>query len=624
MKELEERHLSIIYRCSDELRGPFNQQQSFHITLGAAVVRWVNMNNKYSLSKINIDRILNDDGSVFLVLQEELARFESRFCEFEGILTGIMDKFFIYKDKSADKSVRNIFTVIDNTGFLSTDDIRKFINTLVQWGNFQSGFNETPGSINKIIAGLAVMGDIRNFANYCSGTSGIAVEIYERLKSKQTHDEVFYYGEEIKAINCLLSKLLMIVNEVNEYKIVNKDVLEYRENDIGLQFDFAVCDIPQIMGLNRRFKAHDDPRLIYGVPQRSSADWIFIQHLLYHLNQPGKGVVSGTKGTLVRSTEDNIRRGVIYDDLIECVVTLPDNLYEKSNIGTEMIIFNKSKAIDRRNKILFINASKYGYRLNKNQHSISEEGIAKILECYKNGFEEAGYSRFIDLEKLQEYDYRLNPIEYLEFDILKNSLTNSIPLKEIAQVDSGVQISKRDLEVLSMQPTHYYLNIKDIGEGKINYDESSKLTYKKVDWLGKYDLEPGDIVITSKGWTVKVAIVEELKPAFISGNLTRIRIDPEKYNAYVLYEFLQSEIGMKMLEGLQTGTTIKLLNNAQLERLEIPMFDIGFINKIGQEIKESKIQYEKTIEEATRAFEEKREQLMGSLGWRNSKKKGYY
>ena len=89
----------------------------------------------------------------------------------------------------------------------------------------------------------------------------------------------------------------------------------------------------------------------------------------------------------------------------------------------------------------------------------------------------------------------------------------------------------------------------------------------------------------------------------------------------MLYEYLQSEMGTKMMEGLQTGTTIQLLNNSQLERLEVPMFKRGFMNEIGHEIKISKIEYERKIEEATRTFEERREYLVDSLGWRISKNK---
>jgi restriction endonuclease S subunit len=163
---------------------------------------------------------------------------------------------------------------------------------------------------------------------------------------------------------------------------------------------------------------------------------------------------------------------------------------------------------------------------------------------------------------------------------------------------------------LSKHPTHYLLNVKDLENGRILYDESSMLTNKKIDWLGKYDIRPDDIIITSKGSTMKIAIVDnEYKSSFISGNLSRIRVNPHKYNAYVLYEFLQSEIGMKMLKGIQTGTTINLLNTSQLERLEVPLLDLEIMNEFGDEIKSNKLEYERMLDETIMKFENKRNKI---------------
>lgn len=612
----------MIRRYFEEFRGYYSVDQTFRILLGVSTIIWANMKEgDIEYNNLLFDRILNESGNGYLLFQDEIERLERGCYRFDGSLRGIFDKIIFYENKSGKEDLKNIFGVIKREMFSSVDDVRRFINELVKIGNQKLGINDTPESIIDIITGLIDLNNIRSFANYCSGSSIFAVEMFEKLRVNGIYQNVYYYGEEKGQENYMISKILMVVNEVENYETVNKDPLEYKVDYNQIGFDLAVCDIPQKWRLTRDISLND-PRFRYNKSTRSSEDWAFIQNVLYHLNSNGKGVVVGTKGTLVRSTEDYIRRAIIEEDLIECVITLPDNLYEKSNIGTEIIIFNKFKNSDRRNKVLFINASKYDDRLNKTQHTISSEGIAKILECYRIGFEEERFSKFINLEKMQEYSYRLNPIEYLEFDVLKNSLTNSVSLGEIAQVSSGVQISKKDMEKLSEEPTHYYLNIKDINEGKINYEEDSMLTFKKLDWLGKYDIQPQDILLTTKGWAIKAAVVDEdFKPSFISGNLTRIRIDQDKYNPYILYEYLQSEMGTKMMEGLQTGTTIKLLNNSQLERLEVPIFKSGFMNEIGDEIKINKIEYERKMEEATRTFEKKREHLVNSLGWRINKNK---
>lgn len=612
----------MVQRYFQEFRGYYSVDQTFHILVGVSAIIWANMKEsgaKYS--NLLSDRILNEPGKEYFLLRDEIERLERGHYRFDGSLIGIFDKTIFYKNKSGKKDLRHIFEVINNSEFSSATDVRKFINELVKIGNRELGNNDTPESIIHIITGLVDLNNIRNFANYCSGSSLFAVEVFEKLRADNIYQNVYYYGEEKEQVNYMISKILMVVNEIEGYEIVNKDSLEYSEEYDQMRFDFAVCDIPQRWRSTRNID-RKDLRFIYNNSSRTSQDWAFIQNVLYHLKHGGKGIVVGTKGTLVRSNDDYTRRNIVKEDLIECVITLPDNLYEKSNIGTEIIIFNKCKSTDRRNKVLFINASKEGARLNKNQHTIRPEGIDKILECYRIGSEEEGFSKFITLEKMQEYSYKLNPIEYLEFDVLKNSLTNSVPLGEIAQISSGVQISKKDMERLSDDPTHYYLNIKDINEGKISFEEDSMLTFKKLDWLGKYDIQPEDILLTTKGWAIKVAIVEEdFKPSFISENLTRIRINRDKYNPYILYEYLQSEMGTQMMEGLQTGTTIKLLNNSQLERLEVPILKNSFMNEIGDDIKTNKIEYERKIEEANRTFDKKRHKIFDNLGWKINENK---
>lgn len=615
MNDLNEKHEMIIDSCLAEIKGTLTAEQSFYIMLVASTIQWINMNKRYSRADLKLKNFASRYDNTLNELQSELKRFEYDFPEFEEILTGIMSKVFIYKDLAAGKKLQLIFYIISSAEFDSQDEVRRFINKLVSVNIVHCGISETPESIRKIIIGLMDFEKVRSFADYCSGTSSIALEVFEGLSSTDIGEDVFYYGEEINASIYLISRLLMIVNEVSKYEIINRDVLEYTGRYGDARFDFIVSDIPQITYYDKEFFMND-PRLIYGIPTKSSSDWAFAQNIIYHLNSNAKGVLVGTKGTLVRSSEVEIRKEILHKDLIECVISLPDNLYEKASIATEMIIFNRNKPKDRTKRVLFINASKYSYRLNRNQHTIPDEGVNKILECYRYGIEEEGFSKFVDLEKITEYNYTLNPKEYLDFDALKGLFEESVPLKDIAEIIKGVQLSKEDLQELSKHREYYFLNVKDIENGKINYDEASMLTYKKKDWLGKFDIRANDIILTSKGSLVKTAIIEEdFRQAFISSNLTIIRVDPDKYDPYVLYEFLQSEIGIRMIEGIQTGTTVKLLNNAQLGRLELPVYDIEFMKLAGYEIKRNKMEYEIRIEEANLRFKDKREEILGKLGW---------
>nr|WP_275299031.1 N-6 DNA methylase [Clostridium sp. YIM B02500] len=572
--------------------------------LGGCVIKWIS--KKHTEENISLKGAL-DQNNIIEAVRSALSDIERKYFESNGALSGLLDGISASEDRLIENKVRHVINIIDSIEFNSVDEIRNFINQVA----LSSYKFKTPKSIIKLTLGINDFKSKIEFAEYCSGISQIAIDVFDKLNANGADKGTFYYAEEINTNACIVAKLLMVINEIDNFEIINKDTLSTTDNNY--KFDLIFSDIPQSMIWNSE-SAYNDPRFKYGVPNKSNADWAFYQNILYHLKDTGLGIAVGTKGTLVRSIDRDIRRNVIEDDLIEAIITLPANLYEETGIGTELIIFNKNKCVSRKNKILFINASAYYIRLTRNQLTITDEGLEKIISTYKEGIEESHFSQFVTLEKIREYNYTLNSMEYLDFDVLKNTFDNSVILGDVAQITRGVQISKDDLKVLSKASTHYLLNIKDLEDGKINYDETSKITSKRFDWIGKYDIKPNDIIITAKGSSIKFAIVDDdYKQSFISGNLAIIRVNREKYNPYVLYEFLQSEVGSKMLEGIQTGTTVKILNPSKLEKLEIPELDVNLMNEIGEKIKDNKIQYERTIENAKVRFEENRENFKNIL-----------
>ncbi|MEZ2659503.1 N-6 DNA methylase [Aneurinibacillus aneurinilyticus] len=605
----------LIYWCFDLLKGEYTREQSFNIILGLSSVHYLNVKEQSTIGNLNS---LVQDGYYENMLKnrlKELGHYNKESCE---LFTKLFEPVFNYRNTAVTHTIIRIMQELNKFTFNDVDEIVEFINRLVVTSYIDDGIYGTPDAIKKLVLELVDFKYVHSFADYCSGVSSVAIEVFRHLKTLGYVHDVFYYGEEKNVSAHLISKLLMIVNGIEHSKIINKDVLE--EGGVGTQiekFDFVFSDAPFGISWNKN-EAINDPRYKYGIPAKSSADWAFFQNALYHMQDNGKAIVVGTKGTLVRSSEVGIRKAIIDEDLIEAIITLPTNLYHATNVGTELIVFNKNKKESRRQKILFIDASEYSYRLNRNQHSITKEGITKIIDTYRDGSEEDRFSRFVEVDKIREYNYGLNPKEYLDVDILKNTFQQTVLLGEIAEIRRGVQLSKEEYDFLSLSPDYYLINIKDIENGKISYDEESKITYKKPDWLEKFAIRPMDILITCKGSLVKTAIVEDKdkdRKAFISGNLSIIRVNTQKYNPYVLYEFLQSEIGLRMLDGIQTGTTIKLLNPSRLEQLEIPYFTLDVLNEIGCRIKQNKNEYEATIEEAEKKYSMKKRLLIKKLGF---------
>lgn len=613
------RYRPTIARCFEELQTYFTPEQALEVLIVLLSVEWIKNRKVICGDKIIEFKKLNEHDMIasnFVgVLKNEIALFEENNPLFKKILTSLIENVMNYPDINISKMFFNVYEIIRNSQYDSSE-IKEMILIILSSEFEFNRFNDTPDSVIKLILELVDFNSTNEMAVFCCGYSKIALGIIENLKTIDGQKQINYYGEEIVLSISLISELLMIIFEIEGSTIENKDVLSFDEKRKDAnKYDLVITDTPLIA--NSKSDMFDDPRLKYGIPTKNSAEWYFGQNTIFHMNEKGKGILLTTKGALVRSNETELRMRILEEDLLECVITLPNNLYEKSTLGTEMIILNKNKPESRKNKVLFINASEHGLRLNRLQHAITAEGINEIVNSYWNDVERDHFSKLVELEKIRAFKYKLNPAEYLDFDTLKDSLSETVLLKNIAQVIRGLNVKKETITDSFDEGLYVCLNIKDIENGKINYDNALRFQHVENDWINKYEIRPNDIVVTAKGWSFKFAIVEDdFKPSLISSNLTIIRVNSEKYNPYVLLEFFQSEIGSRMIDSLQTGSTVKVLNNSQLERFEIPMFDIENMNMIGDKIKKARAEHEESIKTANKKFDESKNeytQLLNSF-----------
>ncbi|MCI8428769.1 MAG: restriction endonuclease subunit S, partial [Lachnospiraceae bacterium] len=156
------------------------------------------------------------------------------------------------------------------------------------------------------------------------------------------------------------------------------------------------------------------------------------------------------------------------------------------------------------------------------------------------------------------------------------------------------------------------LNIRDLEDGRISFPEHSRLRAKASDWEEKFGIQEGDIIMTSKGSVLKICMVEPGMPkAFLSENLTRIRVDPEKYSSCVLYEFLTSQEGREALDSIQSGTTIKIYNKTNLSRLQIPYYENA--RELQAQFRQVYEEYRTSMREIRQKFTSDRERLLKKL-----------
>lgn len=169
-------------------------------------------------------------------------------------------------------------------------------------------------------------------------------------------------------------------------------------------------------------RIQDDIRWRYGIPPVSNANFAWLQHMLHHLNPVGG--VAGTvlaNGSLSSNSggEGEIRKNMINGDVIECIVSLPGQLFYSTGIPVSLWIMRKGKNEHTKGKTLFIDARKLGFMVDRRVRELSAEDIEKIASTYQNWrqgkeYEDVlGFCKEATTAEISEQDYVLTPGRYV-------------------------------------------------------------------------------------------------------------------------------------------------------------------------------------------------------------------
>ena len=157
--------------------------------------------------------------------------------------------------------------------------------------------------------------------------------------------------------------------------------------------------------------------------------------MLSSLNMKGKMASVVPHGVLFRgSAEGKIRKGFINDDLIEAVIGVPSNIFYGTGIPAAILVLNKAKSEERRDKILFIDGSN-DFVKDGNKNKLRDEDIEKIVSTF-DAFEDVEkYATVVDVETIKENDCNLNISRYVDTTEEEEQVDIQKVLGEIAELE---------------------------------------------------------------------------------------------------------------------------------------------------------------------------------------------
>ena len=304
------------------------------------------------------------------------------------------------------------FKLEDNENDILGDAYEYLIAQFASDAGKKAGEFYTPQEVSKILAKLVTVGKTRLTSAY-DPTCGSG-SLLLRVKKEANVSDI--YGQELNQTTYNLARMNMILHEVhfNDFDIRQGDSLEDPQF-INNKFEAIVANPPFSAKWSSDKRFLDDERFSAAgkLPPKSKADYAFVEHMIYHLDDNGTMAIVLPHGVLFRgAAEGRIREYLVGEkNYLDAVIGMPANLFYGTSIPTCILVFKKCRESD--SEVLFIDASK-GFEKVKNQNKLREEDIEKIINTYINREEIDKYSHNATLEEIRENDFNLNIPRYVD------------------------------------------------------------------------------------------------------------------------------------------------------------------------------------------------------------------
>lgn len=504
---------------------------------------------------------LSKDGKI-----EDKLKFETFYNQKVEVkkLSLVFDKlakqiklFDIYKldtKNIKDSSLVTILNLVNNSSKLpNVNDV--FFNGNGKLGDY---------SVSNQIAELGVkLLDGNSNEIYVPFTNGFAYSNY--TDKKIFADNQFFRTSLIsELINILEDKEIIFerTNALEEPKFINPDAPHLlKEFESVLSFPpFSVRGNLDIK--NDRFNR-------FNFQRGSVLDVAHFEHILAQTKN--KAVVLMAVGFTYRSgSEEEFRKYLIEKNYVEAIIQLPPNLHSATSIETTFFVINKNKTDD---KIHFINLKDESF-IKRDGRQLVFKSLDEIIDIYTNKKEIENISCLISNDEITQNNYSFAIDRYVIAQDAKE-MQKALERFELIELENIADIRRSQLfkdegeglEVFEISPSDFSKAGFTLECGKIKQIGSQE---KRLD---TYELQPYDVLLSTKGTIGKVAIIGDItKPMIASQAIQVIRIKDKnkEEKAVSLYMFLKSDLGQTILSSLVAGVAMPQISTVEIKKLNVP------------------------------------------------------
>ena len=295
----------------------------------------------------------------------------------------------------------------------------------------------TPQEVSELLTRIAVYGktEVNKVYDPACGSGSLLLK-FAKILGKENVRQGFY-GQEINITTYNLCRINMFLHDIDydKFDIAHGDTLTEPQHWDDEPFEAIVSNPPYSIKWDGDANPLmiNDPRFSPAgvLAPKSKADLAFIMHSLSWLATSGTAAIVCFPGVMYRGgAEQKIRKYLIDNNFIDCVIQLPDNLFFGTSIATCIMVLKKSKTD---NATLFIDASKECVKVT-NSNKLTQENIDAIVAAYAERKDKQYFIKLVPNSEIAEQNYNLSLVTYIEREDIREKI-NIVKLNaEIAQI----------------------------------------------------------------------------------------------------------------------------------------------------------------------------------------------
>jgi type I restriction enzyme M protein len=451
-----------LWAAADKLRGHMDASEYKHVALGLIFLKYVSDAFEEKFNALDPedreDRDYYTADNIFWVPKQ--ARFSRILAQAKDVNVGkiiddamraienenpplknVLPKTFNSRDLNKDK----LGEVIDLIGTIGLGDKQSrskdilgrvyeyFLGRFAAAEGKSGGEFYTPQCVVRLLVEMIEPYDGRVF-DPCCGSGGMFVQSQNFVNKwyarhpDERRKGISVYGQESNPTTWKLANLNLAIRGIEaDLGQENADSF-HKDLHKSLKADFILANPPFNMSDWGGDRLKEDVRWKYGTPPKGNANYAWIQHFIHHLAPSGVAGFVMANGSMSsgQSGEGEIRRKIIEDDLVDCIIALPGQLFYTTGIPVCLWFLTRSKSNgkfrNRSRETLFIDARKLGTLTDRTHRDLSEEEVTRIANTYHawRGEREAGkyadipgFCKAAKTEEIEQHGFVLTPGRYV-------------------------------------------------------------------------------------------------------------------------------------------------------------------------------------------------------------------